>query len=45
MGFLCKNYLSEEKNGEFNLDFKVWVKTGEIGCSLAETKIRENNVK
>ena len=38
MGFLRTNDLSEVKNGELNLDFKVWVKTGEIGCSLTETK-------
>ena len=29
MGFLRTNDLSEVKNGEFCLDFKVWVKTGE----------------
>ena len=28
MGFLRTNDLSEVKNGEFDLDFKVWVKTG-----------------
>ena len=28
MGFLRTNDLSEVKNGEFGLDFKVWVKTG-----------------
>ena len=28
MGFLRTNDLSEVKNCEFNLDFKVWVKTG-----------------
>ena len=27
MGFLCTNDLSEVKNGEFGLDFKVGVKT------------------
>ena len=45
MGFLRTNDLSEVKNGELNLDFKVWVKTGEIGCSLTETKIRKKKVK
>ena len=44
MGFLRTNDLSEVKNGKLNLDFKVWVKTREIGCSLTETKIK-NNVK
>ena len=38
MGFLRTNDLSEVKNGVLNLDFKVWVKTEEIGCSLTETK-------
>ena len=28
MGFLRTNYLSEFKNGEFGLDFKVVIKTG-----------------
>ena len=41
MGFLHTNDLSEVKNGELNLDFKVWVKTGEVGCSLTETKIKK----
>ena len=30
MGFLRTTDLSEVKNGELNLDFKVWVKTGEV---------------
>ena len=30
MGFLRTNDLSEVKNGELNLDFKVGVKTGEL---------------
>ena len=30
MGFLRANDLSEVKNGELNLDFKVWVKTWEL---------------
>ena len=42
MGFLRINDLSVVKNGELNLDFKVWVKTVEIGCSLTETKIKKN---
>ena len=42
MGFLRTNDLSEVKNGELNLDCKVWVKTGEIGCSLTKTKIKKN---
>ena len=41
MGFLCTNDLSEVKYGELNLDFKVWVKTVDIGCSLTETKIKK----
>ena len=41
MSFFRTNDLSEVKNGEFDLDFKVWVKTGEIGCSLTETKIKK----
>ena len=41
MGFLRTNDLSEVKNGELNLDFKVWVKIREIGYSLTETKIRK----
>ena len=45
MGFLRTNDLSEVKNGKLNLDFKVWVKKGEIGCSLTKTKIRKKNVK
>ena len=45
MGFLRTNDLSEVKNGELNLDLKVWVKTGEIGCSLTETKIRKKKCK
>ena len=28
MSFLCTNDLSEVKNGEFDLDLKVWIKTG-----------------
>ena len=30
MGFLRTNDLSEVKNGEFNLDFKVWLKNSEV---------------
>ena len=30
MGFLRTNDLSEVKNGEFGLDFKVVIKTGEL---------------
>ena len=44
MGFLRTNDLNEVKNGELNLDFGVWVKTG-ISCSQAENKIRKKNVK
>ena len=45
MGFLHTNDLSEVKTGEFDLDFKVWVKTGEIGCSLTEAKNKKKKVK
>ena len=35
MGFLRTNDLSEAKNGEFDLDFKVVIKTGElVVCKL-----------
>ena len=41
MGFLRTNDLSEVKNGEFGLDFKVWVKTGGVvGCKLERNKIK-----
>ena len=40
MGFLRTNDLSEVKNGEFDLDFKVWVKTGEL--MISKLKIRRN---
>ena len=30
MGFLRTNDLSEAKNGELNLDFKVWLKNSEV---------------
>ena len=45
MGFLRTNDLSEVKNGELNLDFKGWVKTWEIGCSLIETKIKKMSTR
>ena len=45
MSFLRTNDLSEVKNAELNFDFKVWVKTREIGCSLTETKIRKKKCK
>ena len=42
MGFLRTNDLSEVKNGEFDLDFKVVIKTGEfVVCKL---KIRRNKI-
>ena len=40
MGFLRTNDLSEVKNGEFDLDFKVWVKTREL--MISKLKIRRN---
>ena len=45
MGFLRTNDLSEVKNGELNLDFMVWVKTGETGCSLTETGIKKCKIE
>ena len=42
MGFLRTNDLSEVKNGEFGLDFKVWVKIGEL--MICELKIRRNKM-
>ena len=30
MGFLCTNDLSEVKNGEFDLDFGILIKTGGV---------------
>ena len=42
MGFLRTNDLSEVKNGEFGLDFKVVIKTwGLVVCKL---KIRRNKI-
>ena len=38
MGFLRTNDLSEVKNGELNLDFKVWVKIG--GLVVCKLKIK-----
>ena len=38
MSFLRTDDLSEVKNGEFDLDFKVWVKTGEL--MVCKLKIR-----
>ena len=41
MGFLRTNDLSEVKNGELNLDFKVVIKTGGVvGCKLERNKIK-----
>ena len=42
MGFLHTNDLSEVKNGEFDLDFKVWVKAGEL--MICKRKIRRNKI-
>ena len=38
MGFLRTNDLSEVKNGEFGLDFKVVIKTGELVVGKQEFK-------
>ena len=41
MGFLRTNDLSEVKNGELNLDFKVMIKTGGVvGCKLKINKMK-----
>ena len=41
MGFLRTNDLSENKTGELNLDFGVWLKTrGIVGCKLKINKIK-----
>ena len=46
MGFLRTNDLSEVKNGEFNLDFGVLVKTVRIGGLQAENKKKmKKNIK
>ena len=44
MGFLRTNDMSEVKTGELNLDFGVWVKTGD-GCSQAENKKKKKKCK
>ena len=41
MGFLHTNDLSEVKNGEFRLDFKVVIKTG----GLVVGKLKINKIK
>ena len=43
MGFLRTNDLSEVKNGEFGLDFKVVIKTG--GLMVCKLKIRRNKIQ
>ena len=49
MGFLRTNDLSEVKNGEFGLDFKVGVKTVVYGGLQNENKmnkyVKENSLK
>ena len=42
MGFLRTNDLSEVKNGEFGLDFKVVIKTG--GLVVCKLKIKRNKI-
>ena len=42
MGFLRTNDLSEVKNGEFNLDFKVWLKNSEVLGFKTENKMKKN---
>ena len=41
MGFLRKNDLSEVKNGEFDLDFKVVIKTGGLVVFNLKIKLRK----
>ena len=43
MGFLRTNDLSEVKNGELCLDFKVWVKIG--GVMVGKLKINKIKCK
>ena len=42
MGFLCTYDLSEVKNGEFNLDFEVWLKNSEVLGFRTENKMNKN---
>ena len=42
MGFLRTNDLSEVKNGELNLDFKVWLKNSEVSGFKTENKMKKN---
>ena len=44
MGFLRTNDLSEIKTGELNLDFGVWLKTGEW-MFATENKMKKNKKK
>ena len=45
MGFLRTNDLSEVKNGEFDLDFKVVIKTGGVSGLQAKNKMKKNKKK
>ena len=40
MSFLRTNDLSEVKNGEFGLDFKVVIKTGGVNGLQTENKVK-----
>ena len=42
MGFLRTIDLSEVKNDEFNLDFKVWLKTSEVFLFKIKNKMKKN---
>ena len=42
MGFLHTNDLSEVKNGEFILDFKVWLKNSEVLGFKTKNKMKKN---
>ena len=42
MGFLRTNGLSEVKNGEFNLDFQVLLKTVKFWGLKTENKMKKN---
>ena len=41
MGFLRTIYLSEVKNGELNLDFKVWLKNSEVLVFETKNKMKK----
>ena len=44
MGFLRTNYLSEVKNGDFSLDFKVFGKNRGVGDLKIKNKISKEKL-